>query len=482
MEKPLTCAETGCGDTSKLASCTHCKAYFCKAHYSTHTESCPAKKRVVNTNDNTDRFSATQLPKQRSKKRRVIIDSDDDDDIGSSTTTTSAPKDSKNEIEEVKHSTPISTHSGTTTSEASIKLLNGSVGFEWQLTKKIYCSSKDGPLPSKVVVTIEGPAHIESDQADVEIVSAPLMWKDGKGLLFTTLPDHMCRKELSSHLELKDARIFIHDAAELLLKKSLLDKSVFTGPSQPITAHAVFKGKELFILAKEGLDAKTVTGTMQATVGIELHRLVDLLELAGIKAFCFDCRHAFNLIIKRASPTLKGFCLLCCDYAKRFAEFKADTTDGPKGALMIMARTDFHTMYRDCLSPNDKDDFRTFVKAHGAKNSCVFFPKGYKVEDKIIPGPGPDLGEWFDSIIDPTSIKPRWRLKRQKDILSPPPAFLEHSPGVFTHAMGADGLVHGLALFELRQLRLMGFGDHSKTFDQMYEAYIAISNWVFGLK
>ncbi len=107
--------------------------------------------------------------------------------------------------------------------------------------------------------------------------------------------------------------------------------------------------------------------------------------------------------------------------------------DGPKTALPVMFRTDFHAMH-GLLAGAQVGAFAAWAGAHPHRGQQLL-PNGYSRGGGIIEPQGPQIGAWLDTVIAGVGGGDT------KDSISPPPGFPRHHTNpTIPYGMGALGL------------------------------------------
>lgn len=290
-------------------------------------------------------------------------------------------------------------------------------GFELELsTFKI---EKDGETPAKHTVVDE------NDYWQLQ-VERGVKEDDSARLEFVLKPLHTW-----SHIKrgLRSARDLFHRITE----------SVRT------TGNWLHKG---FIVTPENPEATIVpTITPQITTSFSLEEVSDALDLA-IRYNAYNSHYIVRSLeefekgvdLSKMTPQLKGFSKLviatlsCFNQADHFDE-------GPKEALPVMPRTDFHTMY-SLLSEPEKVQFSSLLPKIESLFNLMVFKENTKTSGRQIPVregtfhiTNIPVEAWLRSIISPTDGHP-------KDLLSPPRDYLSESVKEYytDYSMGAMGL------------------------------------------
>jgi hypothetical protein len=252
----------------------------------------------------------------------------------------------------------------------------------------------------------------------------------------------------------------------------------------------------------------TFRASVQSTEGVMLKNFESLMteHLSG------DRNWDPKGIIEKSSrlqdldPGVRGLFQVIIMYIEGAQKIRP-SKDGPKGHFPLMARTDFHSMYKS-LKKNEQDQFRNVLESGfistvtGVALDTPLFKKGYwsgtddRGQSFIEAAEGPTLGEWLASIKlgnrdialmdkevklesgktmfkmfrDPdekyNKIQKKYKnkvfgtgfhkdLRRQKDLLSPPPGLDAHHLVLqkWRYGMGAYPMDKDLALFEMRGYR-----------------------------
>lgn len=337
-----------------------------------------------------------------------------------------------------------------------------SLGFEWDLNGfNVYADEKKKTAPPPKLVIAELPEYgvrAENDSGHVEFVSEPLN-SDGYILSEATVDKPSADPE-------KALKVQIGGILKLL-------KSLKNG-SHKITCKQREKGydeiKSVFL--ERG---KTVTGRPQATVGIPITRIPELLksEWVNAKGNVNEVLKLFDDVDKY--PDALGFLSLVNYYYYTLKNVTTKDKDGPKQNFEALARNSFRGLYL-ALDDRDRKYVDEALAAHWNEQSFNerLLPKGYRTDaGPILNDLSIYYSEWIHSILDPEAGRTRFlkRLgkiegfegdlvkeslvgkKMDTDLLSPPPFFDPAPEDGIPYSMGRYGGVKGgLALFELRAI------------------------------
>jgi hypothetical protein len=186
-------------------------------------------------------------------------------------------------------------------------------------------------------------------------------------------------------------------------------------------------------------------GTAQATFAVPLWMLSNFLARFGgapgqrakdeaerfARALSKDRQ---NHARRQAGDRLIGLVAACQYYVEVFDGCeRINANDGPKTALNVMFRTDFHAMYGLLSSGVEKASFTAWCQQHPARRRRLL-PNGYNSGDAI-QREGPTVAAWLKSVVRPV------RGDAGKDKMSPPPGFARHTGNhPIKYGMGKLGL------------------------------------------
>ncbi|MEA2413661.1 MAG: hypothetical protein QOI58_318 [Thermoanaerobaculia bacterium] len=203
------------------------------------------------------------------------------------------------------------------------------------------------------------------------------------------------------------------------------------------------------LVKKEG----NLRGTAQSTFAVPLWMLSTFLyNLAGAEgqrakevADAFASATADDLVnhANRDADDLVTGLIAACQYYIEVFRIRAHIADddGPKTALPVMFRTDFHAMYSLLQTAGQQNAFAAWAAAHPHAGSALI-PNGHKYGQA-----GPTIANWLASVIqppvDPQLVLPDGSVyaphvsATQKDLLSPPPGMPRHATnGPIQYGMG----------------------------------------------
>jgi hypothetical protein len=330
----------------------------------------------------------------------------------------------------------------------------GSVGIEFQ-TPNIRLTMSGNPndvAESKVIIfKAEEKVFVESDCGELEIVTDPIEIPTGE--------------EAETILHLLQKQFIVTE--KLIGKRGTFcgRMTEWTLPEQKIKDYARLLNKKAYSSCSD----TGVRGRLQISLSIELERLPQLLscELIGADWVVESVQDEFPTL-KGRSASAFGLICLCLFYKVSLEACGNRDKDGPKEHLLVMCRTDFHTMY-NLLDFVGKTVFlNTILDIKKIAGKDLMFPKGYKVESDFIDKEfSITYGEWLDSMITPLetckAVEERLRNEgnleidetlnhndQPKDLLSPPPFFSCEPDNDFCYAMGKYGAYKGRIIVELR--------------------------------
>ncbi len=387
------------------------------------------------------------------------------------------------------------TDAAAATAPATANAINApvtSVGFEWELSNVVIPSGSG----NKATVWEDSATgvYIEPDGSHLEFVTKPC-FSDGKGAPATRT------------VEAQIASIkTIHDLIQRMPAKGQTSSDNATRTSTRRSTNTKSVTIEGFTAEpRYGVNGH-IEGVMQVSAGVPLKNIPDLLRHEYVQGDQYVDKAMEDL--SAGSPDVVGLLALCHAYLAWMSKGSSGEAQGPKTSPGLMARTDFHSMYR-ALSEEDRKQFKEAIAKPAISTDALIFPGGYRTDAGLLESDcGPTVKEWLESIHDPAGgvanfidrqnrgvTDPRaledldtWKNARApegkpaKDLLSPPPHFAAHSQNEdVQYAMGKYEMVRGCALFEIRGVKVGQNGVKTMGLEEFCAKATSFKEFVFGL-
>lgn len=276
-------------------------------------------------------------------------------------------------------------------------------------------------IASKIVIKESEAWKLEVDSKDLEIISSPLMLKNLDD--FNNVINNAIGINFEKFISecFKSPKMEIKENPDSTSKKprrdSLTSETISGSYNFFVTPKQLFHDDLMYEEAKEYSECVVaikkvesdaqLKGQLQVTLGVPLRNLyllfenvLPVLNLTGIDPEIVSQIKRFNF-----SPELKGFLLLIEHYCLWLRDSPPDRDTGPKGALWIMSRMNFHDIYK-LLTMSDQEAFNLYIDKRNAtmkiQNNDLLFPNGYfNDHDHVEANYSITVSEWLESICNP---------------------------------------------------------------------------------
>lgn len=292
------------------------------------------------------------------------------------------------------------------------------VGFEWEVEAlKLKEVTKKGDrgepasLPSKAVAYRRGGVRLEVDSGHGEFVTEPAETMNQVEAQLGVIGQVV--EDLRSH----EGGLYMTAPGQIVFTDNRTGKLGQVWMETGDWTHAQILGK-------------TVTGSFQATAGVEFTARALLTELtASIVNYDRPEKTGWEKDLAGAAKTASESArsgkvqalILAVEYFIAACKGGSPTAeDGPKTWMPLLLRTDFRSMFH-AIPDKEQPEFVTWAGTHPKKDQPLC-PQGYR-----IPGgteKGPSIGDWLISIH--AGRRRASEREADKDLMSPPPGFTPH--------------------------------------------------------